>query len=169
MTKNQDIFSFNKENLTKAKAIIAKYPEGKQKSATLPLLDIAQRQNNGWLSIAAMEYVADMISEPYMRIYEIATFYTMFNLKPVGKYHLQICGTTPCWLRGAAEIMSECEQLTETKCGNTSDNGMFTVTEVECLGACRNAPVMQVNDDLYEDLNSKSLKKLIKELKSKDK
>ncbi len=160
-------FSFNKENLKKAQEIIAKYPDGRQKSAMLPLLDIAQKQNGGWLSVPAMEYVANYISEPYMRVYEVATFYTMYNLKPVGKYHIQVCGTTPCWLRGAAEVMKTCEKLTGVNCGETSKDGMFTISEVECLGACVNAPIVQINDDYYEDLDSEKLEDLIKKLKAK--
>lgn len=160
-------FSFNEENKRKAHSIIAKYPAGRQKSATLPLLDLAQRQNDGWLSVAAIEHVADMISEPYMRVYEVASFYTMFNLKPIGKYHLQICTTTPCWLKGSDAIMDACEQYVGVKCGETSDDGMFTISEVECLGACRNAPVVQVNDDFHEDLDKQKVKQLIEALRKK--
>lgn len=167
MSKSVEQFVFNKENLKKAKEIIAKYPEGRQKSAMLPLLDIAQRQNNGWLSVPTIEYIANYISEPYMRVYEVASFYTMYNLKPVGKYHIQVCGTTPCWLRGASDIMESCEKLTKTKCGETSKDGLFTISEVECLGACVNAPIVQINDDYYENLDSQKLGSLIKELKGK--
>lgn len=165
MSVKQEAFAFNKENLKKAQEIVAKYPEGRQKSAMLPLLDIAQRQNGGWLSVPAIECVANYISEPYMRAYEVASFYTMYNLKPVGKYHIQVCGTTPCWLRGAGQIMESCEKLTKAKCGETSEDGLFTISEVECLGACVNAPIVQINDDYYEDLDSKKLGDLIKELK----
>ena len=167
MSNKQDNFAFSTSNLEKAKEIIAQYPEGRQASAVLPLLDLAQRQNQGWLSVAAIEYIAKFLDMPYMRAYEVATFYTMFNLKPVGKYHLQVCGTTPCWLKGAAEIIKECEKHTKTKCGHTSDDGMFTISEVECLGACVNAPVVQVNDDYIEDLTPKLVKELIDKLKSK--
>lgn len=167
MSTSKEQFTFNKENLKKAKEIVAKYPDGRQKSAMLPLLDIAQRQNGGWLSVAAIEYVANYISEPYMRAYEVASFYTMYNLKPVGKYHIQVCGTTPCWLRGAGEIMETYEKLTKTKCGETSKDGMFTISEVECLGACVDAPIVQINDDYYENLDSKKIGDLIKEFESK--
>ncbi len=167
MSINKEQFAFNKDNLKKAQEIVAKYPDGRQKSAMLPLLDIAQRQNGGWLSVPAIEYVANYISEPYMRAYEVASFYTMYNLKPVGKYHIQVCGTTPCWLRGAGEIMETCEKLTKAKCGETSKDGMFTISEVECLGACVNAPIVQINDDYYEDLDSKKMGDLIKEFKTK--
>ena len=159
-------FTFNKANLSKAKDIIARYPEKRQLSAVLPLLDLAQRQNNGWLSISALEYVADFLEAPYIRIYEVASFYTMFNLKPVGKHHVQICGTTPCWLRGAGEIKEACEKHLKIKCGNTTTDNQFTLSEVECLGACVNAPVVQINDDYFEDLNPKLIKELLDDLAS---
>ncbi len=158
-------FSFNEVNLGKANEIIKKYPEGMQKSAILPLLDLAQRQHGGWLSTAVIEYVANLIAQPYIRVYEVATFYTMFNLKPIGKYHLQVCGTTPCWLRGSREIMQVCQQKTNTKCGTTSSDGLFTISEVECLGACINAPVIQVNDNFAEHLTVKKVVTLIDKLK----
>jgi len=167
MKQEKETFSFNKESLKKAKELVAKYPEGRQKSAMLPLLDLAQRQNGGWLSIAAIEYVADYISEPFMRAYEVVTFYTMYNTKPVGKYHIQVCTTTPCWLRGANEIMKSCEKHAKTRCGETSKDNMFTISEVECLGACVNAPMIQINDDYYEDLDSKKIGDIIKKLKQK--
>lgn len=165
MKQEKGEFSFNKENLKTAREIVAKYPKGRQKSAMLPLLDLAQKQNDGWLSIAVIEYVANYISEPFMRAYEVATFYTMYNIKPVGKYHIQVCGTTPCWLRGADDIMKSCEKHTKTRCGETSKDNMFTISEVECLGACVNAPVIQINDDYYEDLDSKKIGDIIKKLK----
>ena len=158
-------FVFNKENLNKAKDVVAKYPKGRQKSALLPLLDLAQRQNGGWISKAAIEYIADYISEPYMRVYEVVTFYSMYNTKPVGKYHIQVCGTTPCWLRGAEDIMRSCEKSAKTKCGEISKDGLFTISEVECLGACVDAPVVQINDDYYENLDSQKMEVIIKNLK----
>ena len=161
---SEKTFSFNKENLSLAKAIIKKYPEGRERSAVLPLLDMAQRQNGGWLSVDVMEYVADMIDTPYIRVYEVATFYSMFNLKPVGKYHIQICGTTPCWLRGAEDIKHACEKSLKIKCKETTKDGLFTLSEVECLGACVNAPVVQINDDYYEDLTPDSMNVLLKKL-----
>lgn len=167
MSKKNKNFAFNTTNLKKAEEIIAKYPKGRQKSAMLPLLDLAQRQNDGWLSVSAIEYVADYISEPFMRAYEVATFYTMFNLKPVGKYHLQVCGTTPCWLKGAGEIMAACEKYTQTRCGETSADGLFTISEVECLGACVNAPIVQINDDYYENLTPDEIKQIIDKMKDK--
>lgn len=169
MSKEKEIFTFNKNNITIATKIIAKYPEGRQKSAMLPLLELAQRQNGGWLSTAAIEYVATYLSEPFMRAYEVATFYTMFNLKPVGKYHIQLCGTTPCWLMGSDEVMKACEQSAKTKCGNTSEDELFTISEVECLGACRNAPVVQINDDFYEDLTAEKVTNIISSLRKKKK
>jgi len=167
MSKKKENFVFSSANLKKAEEIVAKYPKGRQKSAMLPLLDLAQRQNDGWLPVPAIEYVADFISEPFMRAYEVASFYTMFNLKPVGKYHLQVCGTTPCWLKGAGEIMDACEKHTKTKCGETSKDGLFTISEVECLGACVDAPVVQINDDYYENLTEDEIKQLIDKMKSK--
>lgn len=165
MSEIKNNFSFDAEKSQKVKEIIAKYPVNRQKSAMLPLLDLAQRQNGGWLSVAAMEHVADIISEPYMRVYEVATFYTMFHLKPVGKYHIQVCGTTPCWLRGAQDIRQNFEKYTEAKCGETSSDGLFTISEVECLGACRNAPVVQINDDFYEDLDEAKVKEIVARFK----
>lgn len=157
-------FNFSKENIAKAKAVIKKYPGGKQKSAILPLLDLAQRQNDGWLSTSAMECVSDMLEVPYMRTYEVASFYSMFNLKPVGKHHVQICGTTPCWLRGSDDIKKACEDHMKIKCGETTKDGKYTLTEVECLGACRNAPLVQINDDYYEDLDGEKMREILKGL-----
>ena len=167
MTQQKEEFVFDKESLKKAKEIVAKYPEGRQNSAMLPLLDLAQRQNDGWLSVAAIECVANYISEPFMRAYEVATFYTMYNTKPVGKYHIQVCGTTPCWLRGSDDIMKSSEKHTKTKRGETSEDGLFTISEVECLGACVNAPIVQINDDYYENLDDKKMQEIIKDLKKK--
>lgn len=158
-------FEFNKTNILEAKKIISKYPEGRERSAILPLLDLAQRQNGGWLSKAAIEYVADMINTPYIRAYEVVTFYTMFNTKPVGKYHLQVCGTTPCWLRGAADVMKACEKHLKIKCGETTEDQKFTLSEVECLGACINAPIVQINDDFFEDATSENIVEKLNSLK----
>jgi NADH-quinone oxidoreductase subunit E len=131
----------------------------------LPLLDLAQRQNNGWISTDVMEYVANYISEPYMRVYEVASFYSMYNLKPVGKYHIQVCGTTPCWLRGSGDIMKACEKYSKAECGKTSSDGLFSVSEVECLGACVDAPVIQINDNYYENLDEGKVREIIDMLK----
>ena len=158
-------FKFNKINLANSKEVIAKYPEGRQASAVLPLLDLAQRQIGGWLTKEAMDYVAQMLDMAPIRVYEVASFYTMFNLKPVGKYRIQVCGTTPCWLRGAEDIMKTCKKELGIEKGETTKDGMFTLTEVECLCACVNSPVVAINDDYYEDLDTKSIKRIIADLK----
>jgi len=154
-------FAFSAENLEKARAIIAKYPAGRQASAVLALLDLAQRQNENWLPRAAMDTVADMLDMARIRVYEVATFYTMFNLKPVGQRLLQICTTTPCWLRGSDEVVAACERKLGIKMGETTPDGLFTMAEVECLGGCVNAPIIQVNDDFYEDLDARSTEALL--------
>jgi NADH-quinone oxidoreductase E subunit len=154
-------FAFTEENLAKARAIIAKYPPGRQASAVLGLLDLAQRQHDNWLPRAAMDTVADMLEMARIRVYEIATFYTMFNLNPVGRHLLQICTTTPCWLRGSAEVVAACERKLGIKMRETTPDGLFTMTEVECLGGCVNAPIIQVNDDFYEDLDARSTEALL--------
>ena len=154
-------FAFKPEYLERAKHIIAKYPAGKQASAVMPLLDLAQRQNDNWLPRAAMDYVADMLSMPRIRVYEVATFYTMYNLKPVGKHFVQVCTTTPCWLRGSDDVVKACERKLGIGLGETTPDGQFTVIEVECLGACVNAPMVQINDDYYEDLDGPSTEKLL--------
>lgn len=154
-------FFFTAENMAEAKRIIAKYPSGKQASALVPLLDLAQRQNRNWLPRAAIAYVADLLEIPAIRAFEAATFYTMFNLEPVGKYLIQLCHTTPCWLAGGEAVAQACEVRLGIKAGETTPDGMFTLKEVECLGACVNAPVMQINDDYYEDLTPDSVVRII--------
>ncbi|HET7316824.1 MAG TPA: NADH-quinone oxidoreductase subunit NuoE [Sphingomicrobium sp.] len=155
-------FAWTDENAKKAKAAIAKYPEGRQHSAVLPLLDLAQRQvgatenTQGWLPIPVLEFVGREIAMPYVRVLEVATFYTMFNLQPVGKFHVQVCGTTPCMLRGSDDMFEACYKRGLTK-GHTTEDGLFTLSEVECLGACANAPMVQINDDNYEDLTRESM------------
>jgi NADH-quinone oxidoreductase subunit E len=146
-------FEFTPENRERATAHIAKYPPGRQQSAVLPLLDLAQRQSGGWLPLAAMHHVADLLRMPRIRVYEVATFYTMFNLRPVGRWLLQACTTTPCWLRGSDEVVAACERKLGIGIGESTADGLFTLVEVECLGACVNAPILQVNDDYYEDLD----------------
>jgi NADH-quinone oxidoreductase subunit E len=158
-------FAFTPENLEWAHAQIKKYPEGRQASAVLPILWRAQEQMGGWLPEPALRYVADMLGLAYIRIYEIATFYTMFNLTPVGRHYVQVCGTTPCWLRGADEIKDACRRLIGTP-GHVTDDGLFSWTEVECLAACVNAPVVQINKDYYEDLTPESFEKILKGLKA---
>jgi len=157
-------FSFTEESLARAKAFIAKYPAGRQRSAVMPILDVVQRQE-GWVSLAAMNVVAEMLDLAPMRVYEVATFYTMFQLKPVGKYHLQICTNVPCMLRGSQEIVETAEQELGVHIGETTADGLFTLSEVECLGACVNAPVIWIGDDYYEDLGIESTKEIIRALK----
>jgi NADH-quinone oxidoreductase E subunit len=154
-------FAFTPENLAKAKTHIAKYPPGRQASAVLALLDLAQRQHDNWLPRAAMNHVAGILEMAPIRVYEVATFYTMFHLRPVGKHLFQVCTTTPCWLRGSDEVVRACERKLGIGMGETSADGKFTLIEVECLGACVNAPVIQVNDDFYEDLDGTSTEALI--------
>ena len=151
-------FEWTPENAEQAKKVIARYPAGRQQSAVMPLLDLAQRQvgaetqTNGWLPVPVMEYIGRQLDMPYMRVYEVATFYTMYNLAPVGRYHVQVCGTTPCMLRGSDDVFAACKNKGLVKGGTTPD-GLFTLNEVECLGACANAPMVQINDDNYEDLD----------------
>lgn len=162
----EDDFTFSKENQKKVKAIIAKYPKDRQASAVMPLLDLAQRQNDNFLSLEAMHHVADTLDMPYIRVYEVATFYTMYNRKKVGKNHIQVCRTTPCWLRGSDEITSACKDRLGIDLGETTEDGQFTITEVECLGACSNAPMVQINDDFYEDLDAAKMVAIIEALQA---
>jgi NADH-quinone oxidoreductase E subunit len=154
-------FDFTPENLERAKRFMAKYPPGRQSSAVLALLDLAQRQHGGWLPRAAMDHVAGLLEMAPIRVYEVATFYTMFNLKPVGQYHLQVCRTTPCWLRGADDLTETCKKKLGIGLKGRTADGKFSLIEVECLGACVNAPVVQVNDDFYEDLDPPKLEALL--------
>jgi NADH-quinone oxidoreductase E subunit len=158
-------FAFTAANLDRAKEIIAKYPKGFQASAVMPLLDLAQRQNDGWLPRAAMDYVADLLELPPIRVYEVANFYTMYNLEPVGRHHVQVCTNISCWLRGSDMIVKACRDMLGIKIGETTDDGLFTLSEVECLGACVNAPMMQINDDYYEDLTEESTKAILEALR----
>lgn len=162
--KQPKTFEFTAANLKKAKKIIAKYPKGREQSAVIPMLDIAQRQANGWLPVPAMEAVADLLNMPYIRVYEVASFYSMFNLKPVGKHLIQVCRTTPCWLRGSDELTKRCKSKLDVDMGGTSKDGNFTLVEVECLGACVNAPMVQINDNYYEDLTPESLDDILDRL-----
>jgi NADH-quinone oxidoreductase E subunit len=155
-------FAFTLENLAKAKAHIAKYPPGRQASAVLALLYLAQEQHDNWVPRAAMDHVAELLAMPPIRVYEVASFYTMFNLRPVGRHFLQICTTTPCWLRGSDAIVKACEKKLGITIGETTPDKKFTLLEVECLGACVNAPIIQVNNgDFYEDLDGPATEKLI--------
>lgn len=153
-------FAFTAENIEAAKAVIAKYPEGKQASAVMPLLDIAQRQH-GWLPRAAMDVIAEMLAMPRIKVYEVANFYTMYHLAPMGKHHIQVCTTTPCWLRGSEDIVHACKKRLGIGLGETTPDGQFTLNEAECLGACVNAPMMSVDDDYYEDLDEASTTRII--------
>jgi len=157
-------FEFTPENLKLAEAHIAKYPEGRQASAVMPLLDIAQRQNNGWVCEPAIRVIAEMLDMPYIRVLEVVTFYTMYNLAPIGRHHVQVCTTTPCWLRGSDEIVSACRKHLGIGMGETTQDGLFTLSEAECLGACVNAPMMQIDDDYYEDLDAGSTVKVLEAL-----
>jgi NADH-quinone oxidoreductase E subunit len=162
-------FAFNAEYEARAQAIIARYPEGRQQSAVIPLLDLAQRQAGGWLPTAVIEYVASYLGMPKIRVLEVASFYSMFNLEPVGKNFVQLCRTTPCWLRGSDDLRAAAQEVTGCGLGETSADGQFTVVEVECLGACCNAPMVQINDDYYEDLTAESFKSVLKSLKRGEK
>ena len=168
MTEQPASFAFDAANAERARKIIARYPAGRQASAVLPLLDMAQRQAGGWLPRAAMDYVAGMLDMAPIRVYEVATFYSMFNLKPVGKHHVQICRTTPCWLRGSDALRKVCETKLGVGLKQVTDDGLFSVSEVECLGACCNAPMVQINDDFYEDLTPENFGRLLDALKRGD-
>ncbi len=157
-------FAFTPANEAWARGQISKYPEGRQASAIIPLLWRAQEQSNGWLPEPALRYVADMLGMAYIRAYEVATFYTMYNLKPVGRLHVQVCTNISCWLRGAPEIVRACRDVLGVGFGETTSDREATLAEVECLGACANAPVMQINDDLYEDLTYESAKTVLEAL-----
>ena len=161
-----ETFEFDAGNLELADSFIAKYPEGWQASAVMPILDLAQRQSGGWLPKAAMDTVAGMLDMPPIRVYEVATFYTMYNLKPVGKHHVQVCTRLPCWLQGSDAVTGACRKFLGIDFGMTTEDGMFTLSEVECLGACVNAPMMQIGDDYYEDLDSGSTEEILEALKA---
>jgi len=164
-------FAFDAESMALVEKHIAKYPAGKQASAVLPLLDLAQRQmgrttGSAWVPIAAMDEIGRILEMPPIRVYEVCTFYLMFNTAPVGKFHLQLCTTTPCWLRGSDDVVKACRDVTGINgWKETSADGLFTMTEVECVGACVNAPILQVNDDFYEDMDADRTKALLEALK----
>ena len=159
-------FAFTAEHLERAKTIMARYPEGRQASAVIALLDLAQRQNGGWVSPGVIQHVAELLEMAPIRVHEVATFYTMFNLKPVGKHLIQVCRTTPCWLRGSDELTRTCLEKAGTRLGENSGDGLFTVIEVECLGACCNAPMVQINDHYYEDLTPERMVEIMDALKA---
>ncbi len=162
-------FAWTAENAEKVKEIIARYPKGREHSAIMPLLDLAQRQvgtetnTQGWLPVPVIEYVAKEVGMPYIRALEVVSFYTMYNMAPVGRYHVQVCGTTPCMLRGSDDVLDACYKKGLKK-GQTTPDGLFTLTEVECLGACVNAPMVQINDDNYEDLTFDSTTAILEAL-----
>lgn len=160
-------FEFTPENLKRCEVIMKNYPEGHTAAAVIPILDLAQRQH-GWLPISAMHAVADLLKMPRMRVYEVATFYTMFNREPVGKYFVQICTTTPCMLGGVGSdvILDAIKENLGIQCGETTKDNMFTLIEVECLGACVNAPMVQINDDYYEDLTVDDMNRILNDLKA---
>ena len=162
-------FAFNDANMARAKELISHYPDGRQQSAVMGLLDLAQRQvgaetnTQGWLPVPVIEYVAAQLDMPYMRVYEVVTFYTMYNMAPVGRFHVQVCGTTPCMLRGSDDILDACYKRGMHK-GATTGDGLFTLTEVECMGNCSSAPMVQINDDNYEDLTADRMNFILDEL-----
>ena len=158
-------FEFNEKSLDIAKKAISNYPNGKQQSAVMALLYIAQKQNNNWIPLSAMKYIAKLLDMPYIKVYEVATFYTMYNLSPVGDYFFQVCTTTPCMLRGAYKLVDVCKNKISEKESEISKDGKISWMEVECLGACVNAPMIQINDDYYEDLDEIKLEQLIENIK----
>ncbi len=156
-----NIFEFNTKNIEIANSLIKNYPEGKQQSAVMALLYLAQKQNNNWIPLSAMKYIAKFLDMPYIKVYEVATFYSMYNLAPVGKFFYQVCTTTPCMLRGAYKLVEVCKSKISEKENTLSKNGNCSWIEVECLGACINAPMIQINEDYYEDLDQNKLEKII--------
>ena len=159
-----DKFEFSEENLNLANKIVLNYPAGKKKSAVMALLYLAQKQNNNWIPLAAMKYIAKYLEISYINVYEVATFYSMYNLAPVGKYFIQICTTTPCMIRGAYKLVDVCKKNISEKENELSSNKNCSWTEVECLGACISAPMAQINDDYYEDLNANQFESIVKDI-----
>ena len=170
ISKDQpDKFKFSEKSLNAAEKIISNYPKGKQQSAVMALLYIAQRQNDNWIPLSAMKYIANKLEMPYIKVYEVATFYSMYNLAPVGKYFFQICTTTPCMLRGAYNLVEVCKKKISKSERKVSKDGKSSWMEVECLGACVNAPMLQINDDYFEDLDSQKLEKIIDQINNNQK
>ena len=157
-------FEFSKDNLEQAEKEIKKYPKDKKASAVMALLYLVQKQHENWIPLVAIKYVAKLLDMPYIKVYEVSTFYSMFNLSPVGKYFVQVCTTTPCMIRGANKLTDICKKFISQEQNQISDNKLCSWTEVECLGACVNAPMMQVNDDYYEDLDTNKTKEIIQSL-----
>ena len=163
--KQPQVFEFSEKSLEFANKIISNYPEGRKQSAVMALLYIAQRQNNNWIPLVAMKYIAKFLEMPYIKVYEVATFYSMYNLAPVGEYFFQVCTTTPCMLRGAYKLVDVCKNKISKNETEISSDGKISWMEVECLGACVNAPMIQINDNYFEDLDEKKLEKLIEKIK----
>ncbi len=161
MAPDVETFAFTPENLEKAREIIARYPEGRQASAVLPLLHLAQAQHGGWLPRAALDHVADLLGMPRIQVYEVGTFYDMFNLEPVGRIQVRVCTTTPCWLCGSDEVLRACRDVLGIEPGESTPDGRFFLREFECLGACANAPVMWIDDDYYEDLDYERARRVL--------
>ena len=157
-------FKFSNENIKKVEEILKRYPDKNKKSAVMPLLYLAQRQNENWIPLAAMKYIAKYLAMPYISVYEVATFYTMYNLAPVGKHFIQVCTTTPCLLRGADKIVKLCKENISPNENEISNKGNCSWMEVECLGACVSAPMIQINDDYYEDLDEKNTREILESL-----
>lgn len=169
--KNQNFqqpesFAFDAENLQEIERILAKYPSNRKASAIMPLLTLAQKQHDNWIPHVAMQVIADHLSVPVTRVLEVATFYTMYNLSPVGKHHIQVCTNLACWLRGSNDIVEAFSKEAGIEMGQTGDDGQFTLSEVECAGACVNAPVVQIGDDYYEDLTAEDAKEIVQTLKA---
>jgi NADH-quinone oxidoreductase E subunit len=162
--KQPETFEFTEQNINAAKKILKKYPENRKKSAVMPFLYLAQRQNENWIPLTAMKYIAKYLEMPYIKVYEVATFYTMYNLAPVGKYFVQVCTTSPCLIRGANKLVKICKEKISKEENTLSENKLCSWLEVECLGACVNAPMMQINDDYYEDLDEKNTIEIIDSL-----
>ena len=162
-------FKFNSKSLIAVEKVISNYPEGKQQSAVMALLYIAQRQNCNWIPLSAIKYIAKMLNMPYIKVYEVATFYTMYNLAPVGEYFFQVCTTTPCMLRGAYKLVDVCKKKISKNESKVSKDGKSSWIEVECLGACVNAPMIQINDDYFEDLDPQNLEKIIDQINNNQK
>ena len=162
-------FQFTENSLKAANDILKNYPKGKQQSAVMALLYIAQKQNNNWIPLSAMKYVAKFLNMPYIKVYEVATFYSMYNLSPVGEYFVQVCTTTPCMIRGAYKLVEACKEKISESENTVSQSGKCSWVEVECLGACVNAPMMQINDDYYEDLDKEKTLKILDKILKGDK
>ena len=159
-----DKFEFTLDNLEKVKKIINKYPNGKQQSAVMPLLYLAQKQNNNWIPLSAIKYIGKLLEMPYIKVYEVATFYTMYNLTPVGNHFIQVCTTTPCMIRGAYKLVEACKEKISPNENELSKDKSCSWMEVECLGACVNAPMIQINNDYYEDLDKEKTLKIIDQI-----